>query len=179
VNSVNGKSLWLLLLLFGFSCSDMGEEQTVPPAISSDGELFHHITQADPFPRFHLFPRADSVTSGTLNGSAAHQPLVSVGLNSLAFSALDDGALPAGSLFPDGSIIVKRILAGDSTVLIAVMYKALNHPLSGEGWLWAEFRPDGTPFLSMERRGVNCIGCHAREQGTVHDRVRTFERQYR
>jgi hypothetical protein len=50
-------------------------------------------------------------------------------------------------------------------------------PHAGEGWLWAEFEPDGTPFISVTGAGRNCTGCHMREQGPQHDLVRTFERR--
>ncbi|MEK9135855.1 MAG: cytochrome P460 family protein [Bacteroidota bacterium] len=160
------------------SCTDQGE---LPPTslrlIASDADLFRVVTQEQPFSSYALFPHVDSVTSGTLNGSNAHQPLMRVSMNAIAFNALSDGRLPAGASFPDGSIVFKQIRQGTETVLYAVMYKERGSPHSGNGWLWAEFQPDGTPFISVTRKGTNCTGCHSREQGPQHDFVRTFERQ--
>ncbi len=168
----------LCLICLVLSCKDQGGEPSETALqISSDGELFHHITQVDPFASYTLFPRVDSVTSGTLNGSTAHQPLVRVSMNAKAMSALQHDSLPAGSGFPDCSVIFKQIMMGDSIVLYAVILKAGNNPLAGNGWLWAEFNPDGTPFISLTRRGTNCVACHSRERGPQHDFVRTFERQ--
>jgi hypothetical protein len=160
------------------SCRDQGDEVSEAfSQISSDVELFRYITQVDPFTSYVLFPRVDSVTSGTLNGSTAHQPLVRVSLNEKAMSALHNDSLTAGSEFPVGSVLFKQIKMGDSTVLYAVILKAPGSPLSGNGWLWAEFNPDGSPYISLTRRGTNCVGCHSRERGLQHDLVRTFERQ--
>src|SRR5258708_8653435 len=44
-------------------------------AISSDAELFTLVTQKEPFATYSLFPNADEITSGTLNGSSAPHPL--------------------------------------------------------------------------------------------------------
>jgi hypothetical protein len=63
------------------------------------------------------------------------------------------------------------------TVIYAVIFKDSTNPLSGNGWLWAEFHPDGTPAFSVTNKGSGCIGCHSLDQGLRHDHVRTFERQ--
>ena len=162
-----------------FSCKDEGDQ---PPAadgtISTDAQLFALITQQQPFGSYALFPRADSVTSGTLNGSHAHQPLVRVSMNATALGALQNDTLPVGSSFPDGSIIFKQIMSGGQTTLYAVIYKDGDNSLAGNGWLWGEYEPDGDAFVSMTARGSGCVGCHALERGPQNDFVRTFERQY-
>jgi hypothetical protein len=112
-----------------------------------------------------------------LNGSQAHRPIVQVRINATAAHALVSDTLPAGRTFPDGSTIVKTILMESRVTLLAVMRKDAANPLAGGGWLWAEFEPGGRPFISAAARGAGCTGCHAREQGTMHDHVRTFERQ--
>ncbi|MBM2840386.1 MAG: hypothetical protein HW412_914 [Bacteroidetes bacterium] len=157
------------------SCKDQGDE-IIP--LSPDAELFRHVSQVDPFTSYRLFPNVDSVTTGTLIGSHAHQPLVRVSMNAIAYSALRNDTLPAGSQFPDGSVVFKQIMMNGQVTLYAVILKDSDHGLSGNGWLWAEFTPDGSPFISVTRRGVNCTGCHALEQGPRHDFVRTFERQH-
>jgi hypothetical protein len=158
------------------SCADMGSVVPVP-AVSSDQELFSRVTVSDPFSSYTLFPRVDSVTSGTLNGSTAHQPLVRVSMNAKALSSLMNGSLPAGSGFPDGSVIFKQVIVNGQTVVYAVILKDGANPLSGNGWLWAEYHPDGTVAFSVTNKGSGCIGCHSLEQGMQHDHVRTFERQ--
>ncbi len=167
----------LLLIANSFSCTDQGE--TLPSQhISTDAELFHIVTVEQPFWNYTLFPNADSVTSGTLNGSTAHQPIVRVSLNAVALQALENGRLPAFTSFPDGSIVFKQIRRGAETDLFAIIYKDSDNPLATNGWLWAEIWPDGTPFISITLGGRNCTGCHARELGVQNDFVRTFERQH-
>lgn len=168
-----------VLALAGTSCSDGGEEPGAakPFRISGDHDLYAHITGTDPFAGYALFPGVDSVVSGTLNGSTAHQPFVRVSINAKAAGALTSGSLPPGGSFPDGSVIVKEIRMNGSTVLYAVLFKENGNPLSSGGWLWAELTPDGGVFYSVENRGSGCLPCHLREQGAQHDLIRTFERQ--
>lgn len=159
------------------SCGDLGDEIPAVPLLSTDEALFLHVTRTDPFSTYALFPNADSVTSGTLNGSTAHQPLVRVSMNAKALGAIRNGSLPPGARFPDGAVVFKEIIMNGRTVLYAVILKDSANPLSANGWLWAEHAPDGAPAFSVTRRGVGCVECHSREQGPAHDFVRTFERQ--
>src|SRR5262245_25795058 len=78
-----------------------------PSGINSDASLYQLITVTDPFRGYTVFPNAAEITSGTLNGSSAHQPLVRVSINAKALSALQNGTLPSGAKFPDGSAMVK------------------------------------------------------------------------
>lgn len=162
------------------SCNDAGEQnpqQSQRDAILTDSRLFALVTQEQPFTSYALFPRADSVTTSTLNGSIAHQPMVRVSMNTTALDALQDGKLPPGSSFPDGSIIFKEIRSGGQTILFAILYKDRSNSLAGNGWLWAEYQPNGMVAFSVAAMGNGCISCHMRDQGVQHDLVRTFERQ--
>ena len=177
----------LSALLGVSSCrgGDMGTRSPTAPSSEAAGgvpdnaALFRLITQTEPFARYTLFPNADEFTDGRLNGSEAHRPTVRVSLNARAFAALQDGRLPAGAQFPTGSVIFKEVRprADAPTTTYAVMYKDAGHPLAGDGWLWAEFSPDGAVGYSVSNRGAACTGCHRREQGPRNDLVRTIERQ--
>lgn len=149
-----------------------------PSGINSDTNLYQLITVTDPFRGYTVFPSAAEVTSGTLNGSSAHQPLVRVSINAKALSALQNGMLPSGAKFPDTSAIVKDVRSSSGvTMEYTVIYKDAANPLAGNGWLWAAFKPDGSVSYSIRDRGAECASCHSREQGPQHDSVRTFERQ--
>jgi hypothetical protein len=151
---------------------------TAPPVISSDTELYTLFTEKEPFGGYAVFPNAEEVTAGTLNGSTAHRPFVRVTLNAAAAGALVNGKLPAGKTFPDGALILKETRNQSGTLLgYAVMYKNRFSPLAGEGWLWAELKPNGSPGYSVQNRGGGCVGCHSLERGRENDHVRTFERQ--
>jgi len=171
-----------LVLLIGVGCVVGCREIDVPPAqnrIDTDAELFTLVTQTQPIGSYILFPLADSVASGTLNGSQAHQPLVRVSMNATAYNSLRGDTLPAGQSFADGSIIAKQIIEGGETTLYAIMYKDATNSLAGNGWLWAEISPTGTVFFSITNRGNGCTSCHLLERGSMNDMVRTFERQRR
>ncbi len=174
--------LLTVLVILSSSLQSCGDTSTsTPPAtggvISTDTQLFTHVTQSEPFTSYTLFPNVDSVTSGTLNGSTAHQPLVRVSMNTSALATLQNGRLSTGGTFPDGSIIFKQIITDGQTTLYAIIYKDRSNALAGNGWLWVEYQPNGTVAFSIANRGSGCVGCHAREQGPQNDFVRTFERQ--
>lgn len=146
--------------------------------IASDADLFALVTKTEPFSAYRLFPNADEIASGTLNGSSAHRPLVRTSLNATALGALQNGRLPNGTAFPNGSIVFKEVRTdGGTTVTYAIMYKSPANRLAGGGWLWAELSPTGTVGYSVSNRGGGCTGCHSLERGVQNDLVRTFERQ--
>jgi hypothetical protein len=176
--------LTFAVLLAGMSCG----RNTVPPTraspspsgnVSDDASLFRRVTETDPFAGYTVFLNADEFTDGRLNGSEAHRPIVRVSLNATAFGALQNGRLPPGGGFPAGSVVFKEVRsrADAPTTRYAVMYKDAGSAFAGNGWVWAEFRPDGSVQYSVSNRGTACTGCHLREQGAQNDLVRTFERQ--
>lgn len=67
-------------------------------------------------------------------------------------SLTDNGKLPAGQKFPNGSMIVKEV---QSNGLYAIMYK------NAGSWLWAEVNKDGTVAFSVNKNGDGCISCHS------------------
>ena len=167
------------------SCS--GERPSVtapslsPPGtstVSSDSALFALVTQTQPFGSYSPFPNLATSVDGTLNGTGPHQPLIRVRMNAQASGALQNGRLPSGARFPDGSVVFKEILTSSGGAdVYAVMYKDRTNPLAGNGWLWAEYRPTGATAFSITNRGSGCTGCHSLEQGSQNDFVRIFERQ--
>jgi hypothetical protein len=136
------------------------------------------VTQTEPFGSYALFPALPGNTEGILSGSSAHQPRIRVSLNAKALGALQNGRLPSGTTFPDGSIVFKEVLANSGVASVyALMYKDPNSSLAGNGWLWAEYRPGGGTEYSITNRGGACTGCHSLDQGPQNDFVRSFERQ--
>jgi hypothetical protein len=100
-------------------------------------------------------------------------------MNTRALGALQSGRLPAAAQFPDGAVLFKEVRprADAPATVYAVMYKDAGNVLAGDGWLWAEFSPDGSVAYSVSNRGTACTACHQREQGRLNDLIRTFERQ--
>lgn len=165
------------------SCSSpstlSGPTTDVGSAVRNDAELFRLFTVTDPQAAYAVFPNAEPFTTGRLNGSEAHRPVIRVLLNATAAGALVDGRLAPGARFPDGSIIVKEIRSSATTspTLYAVMLKDRTNPLAGSGWLWAEYGLSGSVAYPVSSRGGACTSCHLRENGPDNDLVRTFERQ--
>ena len=172
----------LPVLLVMMACDESNRPPAGPsPAdgIRDSAALFQLITQTDPLTGYTLFPNVEEFTEGRLNGSEAHRPIVRVSMNARALGALQGGRLPTAARFPDGSIILKEVRprADAPATLYAVMYKDAGNTFAGDGWLWAEFSPDGSVGYSVSNRGIACASCHQREQGPQNDLVRTFERQ--
>ena len=114
--------------------------------------------------------------NGEVLAGAAASPHGSFKLrfNAIAKSALDNtGALPKGSSFPNGSVIVKEITTGSSIELYAVMKKDSTNIFAASGWLWAELQPNGSAAYSAVKRGGECLGCHSEIPN--RNLVRTFD----
>jgi hypothetical protein len=75
--------------------------------------------------------------------------------------------------------VFKEIRASQSAApsVYALMYRDQANPLSGDGWLWAEYGPTGSVVYSIANRGAGCVGCHRLGRGPQNDLVRTCERQ--
>lgn len=165
-------------------CADMSSKTPSAPtgtssAVRDDVTFFRQFNQIDPLAGYALLPNAEEFTTGRLDGSEAHRPIIRVTLNSIAMGSLRNGRLPAGATFAEGSIVLKEVRASASTVptLYVVMMKDSGNPLAGDGWLWAEYGPTGSVAFSVSNRGSACTSCHRRQQGPRNDLVRSFERQ--
>ena len=93
-----------------------------------------------------------------------HNKPFRVRYNTIAQAAMtDNGKLPAGGSFPDGSLIVKEIFdgGGNKLELLAIMEKATTNSAAGAGWLWAEYDPESKVVISVDDKGKACTSCHA------------------
>ena len=180
---VSGRSVLATTILLGAaacsSATSPSAGNTGRTGVTDDASLYRLVTQTEPFSQYSVFPLADEFTTGRLNGSEAHTPVVRVLLNATAGGALQAGRLPLGGSFPDGSVVFKEVRpsAGAAPTLYVVMVKDRDNGLSDRGWLWAEYTPTGATAFSVSRRGNGCVSCHQREAGPQRDLVRTFERQ--
>jgi hypothetical protein len=116
-------------------------------------------------------------TDEILNSSqpSAHNKYFRTRFNSIASAALtDNGKLPIGTNFPEGSLVVKELFDSKtgSLKLIAVMEKLSGNSAAANGWLWAEYTPDGKVVVSLDEKGKSCVSCHSTN---ARDYVRLFE----
>lgn len=167
------------ILCSGLAISACGDSSTSPSpspttTITNDADLFGLVTQREPFRSYTPFPRFE----GMAPAAGPHRTQVRVSLNQRALGALQNGRLPSGTRFPDGSVVFKEVINDAGVVTsYAVMYKASADSRAGSGWLWADFSPSGSVGYSIDNRGAMCTGCHMDAQGSQNDSVRVFERQ--
>jgi Cytochrome P460 len=109
------------------------------------------------------------------SSESPHNRFFRVRFNEIAKNALtNNGKLPVGGTFPEGSIIAKELYdsATGQLVLYAIMKKASNDANAGNGWLWAEYDAKGQIVYSVTKKGSGCISCH---KTNGRDLVRLFD----
>lgn len=103
---------------------------------------------------YHRYYKDDEST--LLSGAHGPHGTFKLRFNSIAYNALtDQGKLPSGSSFPEGSLLIKDVYSGSSLTLYAIMYKKSN------AWLWAEIEPGGSILHSINAAESICTGCHS------------------
>jgi Cytochrome P460 len=164
-------TLCFLLSLFAIvsSCKKEEEKEEIPDT-SNDVPLFNESISTTGYTYYVGTP---AISAGLGNSPHGFER---VRFNSVAQAALDtSGKLPVGASFPTGSIIVKEIYtsATGSLSVLAVMKKDPGNSSSGSGYLWAEYKPDGTTIFSTSKKGDGCISCHS--GSTNRDLARIFD----
>lgn len=158
-------SLCFMALLVGGTVSGCKKEKKT----DKDIELFEESSATSGYTYYN-----QDATIRTSSNPSAHNPYFRVRFNSVANTALtDNGKLPQGGSFPDGSIVVKELYDSPTggIKLYAIMKKE-DHPDAGAGWLWAEYEDDGKVVYSVSNGGDGCTGCHSADD---RDYVRIFE----
>ena len=146
------------------SCKKDKEEE--PKITNIDAEIFSNATSSG----YSFYQNGDLLAGVSPSPHGAFK----LRFNSIAAAALDStGELPSGNTFPSGSIIVKDIYSGSTLTTYAVMKKDPSDAFSGNGWIWAEYKPDGIVLFTTANKGNGCISCH---NGTPNrDLTRTFD----
>ena len=105
---------------------------------------------------------------------SAHAGYFRVRFNSIARTALTDGGkLPAGSYFPEGSLVVKELhndSSGNNMIGYAVIEKLPSDTSASEGWVWAEYVTNSNGY-KIGGKGAICISCHSMND---RDNIRVF-----
>jgi hypothetical protein len=106
---------------------------------------------------------------------SAHNKYFRMRYNKIAFDAMtDNGKLPIGKQFPEGSLVVKELYdsKSGSVVLLAVMSKETGNENLASGWLWGEYSPSGSTVYSISKKGSACVSCHSTD---ARDYTRVFD----
>lgn len=141
-------------------------------AAITDNELYNASTTTSGF----TYYKSDNTVT-TSSPESAHTGFFRVRFNDVAFAALtDNGKLPAGSTFPEGSLIVKELhnqADGSDQSGVAIMIKRPNDPnADANGWVWAEYFSGPNTGFSVSTKGAGCTGCHGASGN--RDQVRLF-----
>ena len=114
---------------------------------------------------FSWFKNEDVLLSKS-SGSGHPQPYLRTRYNAIAASKLDkEGKVEMGSIFPEGSLIVKELVDNSSKLVrYAVLYKSAGSSnADAKGWVWGYIDADGTVAISASKKGGSCISCHSQE----------------
>jgi Cytochrome P460 len=97
------------------------------------------------------------------SGTGHSQPLLRTRYNDVAAAMLDmDGKVKAGTVFPDGSLIVKELNNNATTIgRYAILYKQSGHAdADADGWVWGYINANGSVAEPAANKGNGCRGCH-------------------
>jgi hypothetical protein len=100
------------------------------------------------------------------SGSGHNYPYLRTRYNEIASTMLDaDGKIIDSASFPEGSFIVKELMADASTIeRFAMLYKQSGSSSSdAKGWVWGYINFDGTVAEPADKKGSSCIGCHSQD----------------
>ena len=166
------------LIIYGFALTLLvlackKEKQEEDPALAkglTDESLYQTIKSSTDY----TFYKDDNSIKAS-SKATAHGPWFRVRFNKIAAAALtDNGKLPVGSTFPEGSIVVKELYETQQGGLkyIAVMQKASKNENQNATWVWGEYEADGKVYNGIGTKGSACVGCHSSGD---RDKVRLFE----
>lgn len=152
----------LLTALFVAGCSE--DETTAPPTTAgvtvTDAQLYQLALSTA---KAAFYNNSTDTIPG--NSGAAHAGKVVVWYNAKAKTQLDpQGKVKSSAVFPDSSLIVKEIFDASTKARLfyAIMFHHSGAANKGAGdWVWAELKPDGTPFIGAADKGQICGGCHS------------------
>jgi hypothetical protein len=144
--------------LMAAGCADSPSPPAIPPAEVTDAQLYE-LQKVETGWTFYRLVKDTLMRAG----NSAHPDRIVVRYNGKASVWLDAGGkVMADAQFPDSSLIVKDVFTGSTRTIIAYMFKLRAAPNAGPGgWVWAETRDDGTPFIAASARGAACTPCHS------------------
>jgi len=159
---MNHAAKYILLVIFLAGCNKDSSNPSADNGVTvtvSDAALFQLASQRANFTPYKF----SSDTLLRAAGSGHSEPRLRTVYNSFAVTQLDgQGKVKPSPAFPDSSLIVKELLNADGSLSrIAVLFKlrtAANK--DDDGWVWAEYGPEGSVLYSVDNRGAGCIGCH-------------------
>jgi len=111
---------------------------------------------------FTWYKKSDALLN-TTSGSGHSFPFLRTRYNQLAATRLDDnGNIIAGSVFPEGSLVVKEFHdTAKKPARYAILFKdSGNADADSKGWVWGYINTDGTVAQAASEKGNTCNTCH-------------------
>ena len=111
---------------------------------------------------FTWYKKSDALLN-TTSGSGHSFPFLRTRYNQVAAAKLDAiGKITAGSVFPEGSLIVKEFHdSAQKLARYAILYKEAGNPdADSKGWVWGYINADGTVAQEAGKKGSGCNDCH-------------------
>ena len=149
--------LLIASILFFFSCS----KDKIAKEI--DRKLFDMSQNSTDFTWFNnsnaILPKS--------SGSGHPQPFLRTRFNNIAAEYLDEnGRIIEGTIFPEGSLIVKELYDDETTLgRYAILYKdSDNEDADPKGWVWGYVNADRSVSVEASTKGSSCISCHSQSQ---------------
>ena len=168
LNFLSGLTFFLFATVI--TINSCNREELNPGPVPEDTQLMQAIADTADYQYTVFHP--------TIVQSVSNSPreFERVRINTIGNGVLDNnGRLPKGTIFPNGTIIVKEAFDGLNGNLIqyAIMKKETSNKYARNGWLWYEVNVDGTKPYSIGMKGQKCINCHTKPANT--DATRTFD----
>ena len=149
-------SVSIFSLLMVSSC-DKEKEITV-----TDHDLYEMAIETN---GFTWYKNSETLLNST-EESGHSQKLLKTRFNAVAATKLDaNGKVIAGSVFPEGSLIVKELFDdGPEVSVYAIRLKNSDTGNSDDkGWVWTILGADGEVLETSLNKGKNCIKCHTQD----------------
>jgi hypothetical protein len=144
-----------LIILFTFHSCKEDEE-----AVGIDKQM---LDMAKETAGFTWFKNSDALLDKS-SGSGHNYPFLRTRYNAIASAKLDcTGRIISGSMFPEGSFIVKELYNNSTTLgRYAMLYKQSDDAnADANGWVWGYVNADGTVAAPASDKGSGCISCHS------------------
>lgn len=153
-NKIIASVIIIVCIVFGWTCKyDKFINATDKKLLNISKEMTGYV----------WFKNSDGLLDRSSN-SGHSQPFLKTRYNAIAATKLDaSGNVMAGSVFAEGSIIVKELYTNNTTIgRYAILLKDKNDIYAdNKGWVWGYINKDGSVAESAANKGAACINCHS------------------
>lgn len=129
----------------------------------ADAELYEKAKNTNGF----TFYKNSSVLLDKSSGTGHSHPYIRTKYNDIAATKLDsNGKIIEGTLFPEGSLIVKELYDNATTIgRYAILHKnSTSVNADSKGWVWGYINADGQVAEPASKKGTSCINCHLQSE---------------